>query len=132
MARELGIEGPYSVTYHLHPPVLRRLGHAARSCRLGQPYESAFRALRRMRRLRGTPLDVFGWDRDRRMERGLVGEFRQAVEASLADPSQTYDDRVAVAESALAIKGYAQVKEQSVQRWRDTVAGLRRGVPANA
>src|SRR5580658_622459 len=26
VARELGIEGPYSVTYHLHPPVLRRLG----------------------------------------------------------------------------------------------------------
>jgi indolepyruvate ferredoxin oxidoreductase len=25
-ARDLGIEGPYTVTYHLHPPVLRRLG----------------------------------------------------------------------------------------------------------
>ena len=131
VARELGIEGPYSVAYHLHPPVLRRLGMRKKLV-LGPSYAVAFRALRRMRHLRGTRWDVFGWDRDRRMERGLVGEFRQAVEASLADPSQTYDDRVAVAESALAIKGYAQVKEQSVQRWRDTVAGLRRGVPANA
>ncbi len=128
VARELGIQGPYSVAYHLHPPVLRRLGMRKKLV-LGPSYAVAFRALRRMRHLRGTPWDVFGWDRDRRMERGLVGEFRQAVEASLADASQTYDDRVAVAESALAIKGYAQVKEQSVQRWRDTVAGLRRGVP---
>ena len=127
VARELGIQGPYSVAYHLHPPILRRLGMRKKLV-LGNSYAVAFRVLRRMRHLRGTNFDVFGWDRDRRMERALVPEFRQMVEESLADPSLSYDDRVAVAKSALAVKGYAQVKEQSVQQWRDAVAGLRRGV----
>ncbi len=121
VAQELGIEGPYSVTYHLHPPVLRRLG-MRKKLALGTSYTAAFRVLRRMRRLRGTPFDVFGWDRDRRMERALVHEYRRLVEESLADASLDYDARVAVAESALAVKGYAQVKEQSVARWRDQLA----------
>jgi indolepyruvate ferredoxin oxidoreductase len=131
VAREVGIDGPYSVTYHLHPPVLRRLG-MRKKLALGTSYVLAFRVLHRMRRLRGTPFDVFGWDRDRRMERALVHEYRHMVEELLADGSLSYDDRVAVAESVLAIKGYADVKERSVQQWRDTVADLRRGVPSTA
>jgi indolepyruvate ferredoxin oxidoreductase len=131
VARELGIEGPYSVTYHLHPPVLRRLGMRNKLA-LGASYEAAFRVLHRMRRLRGTPFDVFGWDRDRRMERALVAEYRQLVLESLADASVSYDGRVAVAESVLMVKGYAEVKERSVQNWRDRVAALRRDVPVSA
>ena len=78
-----------------------------------------------MRRLRGTPFDVFGWDRDRRMERALVHEYRLLVEESIADASLSYEDRVAIAESALAVKGYAQVKEQSVARWRAQLGHVR-------
>ena len=58
-ARDLGIEGPYSVTYHLHPPVLRWLGDAEETAaqravrrRLpgAAPDEAAARhALRRLR-----------------------------------------------------------------------------------
>ena len=60
VARDLGIDGPYRVTYHLHPPVLRRLG-LARKLPLGWPYElgvpraapdeaAARHAVRRVRR----------------------------------------------------------------------------------
>ena len=121
VAADLGLEGPYSVTYHLHPPVLRRLG-LSRKLPLGRPYEAAFRVLRRMRRLRGTPLDVFGWDPDRRLERALVLEYEQLVRAAADLP---YDTQVALAASATEIKGYGEIKERAVRRWRDEVAELR-------
>jgi indolepyruvate ferredoxin oxidoreductase len=120
-ARSLGIEEPYTVTYHLHPPVLRRLG-LTHKLPMGRPYAVAFRGLRAMRRLRGTPFDVFGWDRDRREERALIREFERLVSDSVGLP---YEQQVRLAQSVLSIKGYGPVKEAAVARWREAVASLR-------
>ncbi len=46
--------------YKLHPPILRALG-MKRKISLGATAKPAFTVLRAMRRLRGTPLDVFGY-----------------------------------------------------------------------
>jgi indolepyruvate ferredoxin oxidoreductase len=125
-ARELGIDGPYSVTYHLHPPILRRLG-MSRKLPLGKPYELAFRVLRPMKRLRGTPLDVFGWDKDRRQERAVIAEYERLIdEVGAAGPADAdYDTFVRIAESAQSVKGYGPIKEAAVAAWRAQVAGLR-------
>jgi len=130
-ARDLRIDGPYRVTYHLHPPVLRRLG-LRRKLPLGAPYALAFRGLARMKRLRGTPFDVFGWDRDRRMERALIAEYELLIgeltgDAALPIPAVPYETLVRIADSALAIKGYGPVKESAVAAWRTRVAALRAG-----
>lgn len=119
MARDLGIDGPYKVTYHLHPPALRRLG-LQKKLPMGKPYELAFRALRRMKGLRGTPLDVFGWDRDRRMERKLIDEYEQLVNDAL-ERGASYDDLVDLANSPMTIKGYGPIKERAVAAWRERV-----------
>jgi indolepyruvate ferredoxin oxidoreductase len=116
VARELGFDGPYKVTYHLHPPVLRRRGMMDK-LPLGKPSEIAFPALRRMKRLRGTPLDVFGWDPDRRMERALIGEYEQLMDDALRRVD-AYDDLVGLAESPLSIKGYGPIKERAAAAWR--------------
>ncbi len=128
VAGDLGIEGRYAVTYHLHPPILRRLG-MTKKLPMGRPYAVAFHALRGMKRLRGTPLDVFGWDRDRRTERAVIEEYEHLVRdrlaaagpAGQADPAG-YDGLVRIAESALGIKGYGPIKEDAVVRWRAAVA----------
>ncbi len=125
VARELGIDGGYKLTYHLHPPVLRRLGRD-RKVPMGRPYAYAFEVLRRMRRLRGTPFDIFGWDRDRRLERALIEEYHELIESALADESLGYRARVDLAVSAQSIKGYGPVKERSVAAWRREVAEARR------
>jgi len=122
-ARDLGIDGPYTVKYHLHPPLLRRLG-LKHKLPMGAPYALGFQALARMRRLRGTPLDVFGWDRDRRLERALITEYEQLITTAL-DAGTAYGDLVWLAGSALSVKGYASVKEGAVQRWRAEVARYR-------
>jgi indolepyruvate ferredoxin oxidoreductase len=129
-AAELGIDGPYRVTYHLHPPTLRRLGMKSK-LPLGRPYAVAFRGLRGMRRLRGTPFDLFGLDPDRRTERALLAEYPSLVTTALGDGT-SYDDLVALASSAMAIKGYGPIKEASVARWRDHVAALRAAAPVAA
>ncbi len=62
------------VAYNLHPPLLRSLG-LKRKLELGSWFKPSFRALRRMRRLRGTPLDPFGRAEVRRVERELIAEY---------------------------------------------------------
>jgi indolepyruvate ferredoxin oxidoreductase len=125
-AAELGIEGPYSLQYHLHPPVLRQIG-LRKKLPLGKPYGAAFHALRRMKRLRGTSLDPFGWHRDRRMERALIVEYQSLIEEIL-DPASAadYAAQVQIAESAMVVRGYGPIKEAAIERWRGTVAQLRR------
>jgi len=122
LARELGIEGPYRVTYHLHPPVLRRLG-MHRKLPMGRPYVMAFRVLRAMRTLRGTPLDLFGLDRDRRMERALIEEYAELLDGAAQWP---YQLQVELATSVRSVKGYAEIKERAATEWRSHTERLRR------
>jgi indolepyruvate ferredoxin oxidoreductase len=126
IAADLGIEGDYEVRYHLHPPVLRRIG-LKQKLPMGKTYEMAFRVLRPMKRLRGTPFDIFGWDRDRRMERSLVQEYAALVDdLVVGSPGLAYETKLAAAGSAMSIKGFGPVKEAAVDRWRSEVAELRR------
>jgi len=101
---------------------------------MGRPYRLAFGVLRPLKRLRGTRLDVFGWDRDRRMERALIDEYRGLIESMIGDAGPfSYETRVRLARSAMAIKGYGPVKEANVARWHHEIEEIRLGalgVPA--
>ena len=79
----------------------------------------AFRGLAAARRVRGTPLDLFGRDRHRREERALVEEYGALVEAALAGP---HDEAVALASSIQAVRGYEDIKSEAIARWREQVA----------
>jgi indolepyruvate ferredoxin oxidoreductase len=80
-----------------------------------------------MKRLRGTPFDVFGWDRDRRSERALIDDYERLTAEVMAPSSAVpYETLVRIAESAMSIKGYAEIKETAVAAWRAQVAELRR------
>lgn len=125
VAQDYGIDGPYKVTYHLHPPTLRRLG-LKRKLPMGKPYELAFRALRHMKGLRGTPFDIFGYDPDRRLERALIDEYEHLVRGMGGQP---YDTQVRIAESVQEIKGYAEVKDLAVARWREHLAEIQAATP---
>jgi indolepyruvate ferredoxin oxidoreductase len=118
IARDLGIEGQYALRYHLHPPFLRRLG-LQHKLALGWLYALAFMLLRALKPLRGTIFDVFGWDRDRRLERAVIREYQQLVEQKvLAGDSAPYAAKLELAASALTIKGYGPIKERAIAAWR--------------
>jgi indolepyruvate ferredoxin oxidoreductase len=130
-AREIGGPGA-RVVYQLHPPLLRALG-LERKIGLGEWFTPAFRVLRRMRRLRGTALDPFGYAEIRRVERRLVVRYREAVEAAIgALAPETAPQVLALSELPDLVRGYEGVKLATVEefdaRLVDLSAQCRAGV----
>jgi indolepyruvate ferredoxin oxidoreductase len=106
------------VTYKLHPPSMKRLG-LEQKIGLGRSGDVAFAVLRRMKFLRGTPLDIFGNTAHRKMERGLVDEYQGMIEAVVADLHlDSYDKALRIAELPDMIRGYEGVKEANVEKFR--------------
>jgi len=88
-------------------------------------FAPAFKALRAMKGLRGTALDVFGYAPIRRVERQLIDEYRGLIETVLAKLAPAnHDDAVAVAQLPDEIRGYEQIKLDSVKRFRDSATKL--------
>jgi indolepyruvate ferredoxin oxidoreductase len=117
--------GPGSrVSYRLHPPVLRSLG-LQHKVELGPWFKPAFQVLRSSRRLRGTPADVFGYSRIRRLERQLIADYRASVEGALSQLSPGNHEVVTrIAALPDMIRGYEQVKLANVARYRRELAAL--------
>ncbi len=114
-----------SVEWHLHPPILRALG-MKRKLRLGSWFAPVFRALRFGKRLRGTRLDPFGYAQVRCEERTLAREY----EAMMLDVLTRLDaarhrDAVALANLPDEVRGYEDVKLESIARYRGLVTELR-------
>ena len=112
------------IWFNIHPPLLRAMG-LDRKLKLGTWFVPAFRVLRAMRGLRGTPLDVFGYARVRRTERGLIDEYRELVRAGVArlEPG-TRDTVVELCELPDMIRGYEEIKLRSVERFRERARRL--------
>ncbi len=110
--------------FHLHPPLLRALG-MRRKLRLGRWFVPVFRVLRRGRRLRGTPLDPFGYAGVRRVERALPGEYLALVDAALERLTPgTLDAVVEVVRLPELVRGYEDIKLANVVRFRTRGAEL--------
>lgn len=107
----------------LHPPLLRSLG-LKRKLKLGAWFTPFLKLLRGMKGLRGTPLDVFGYDVIRKTERALIGEYRAAVEGLLPTLATDYDRAVKVAELPDLVRGYDHVKLRNVATYRAQMAAL--------
>ena len=117
--------GVARTTYHLHPPMLRALG-MKRKLRLGGWFTPGLRMLKAGRRLRGTPLDPFGYSHLRRVERRLPDEYRGHVEAALeALSADTHATCVALAELPELVRGYEEIKLRGVERFAERGAELR-------
>ncbi len=106
----------------LHPPVLRSLG-MRRKIGMGRTAVPLFRALHAARRLRGTPLDPFGRARVRRVERALVEEYCDAMATAMAHLGpDTAETVAAIAALPEQVRGYEQIKLDSVERYRAAMA----------
>ncbi|MDJ0754637.1 MAG: indolepyruvate ferredoxin oxidoreductase family protein [Ardenticatenaceae bacterium] len=115
--------GPQAkVTYQLHPPFMRALG-MKKKIPIGRWFKPFFRLLYAMRGLRGTPFDLFGYANVRRVERELIGEYRQLIEELLTPlKSENYDAAVALAALPDMIRGYEEIKLAGVEKFRRAVA----------
>ena len=89
----------------------------------------AFKILARLRFLRGTPFDPFGYTRERRVERQLIGEYEETIDSVIAHLTpETHAASVCLAALPLGIRGYGHVKEATIARARAEGAELAKSV----
>ena len=124
---EQQFEGDYRLTFHLAPPLLAKTdsvtGHLIKRAFPGATMK-LFRLLAKMKGLRGSRWDVFGYSAERRQERALIEEYRKTLEQLLADVnSDNYPTAVAVASLPDMIRGFGHIKQENIEKfkWQRTV-----------
>jgi indolepyruvate ferredoxin oxidoreductase len=112
------------VRYMLHPPILRAMG-LNRKIALGKWFDTLYGLLTRVKGLRGTPLDVFGYAKVRQVERQLIGQYRGLMEEAVNGlTAQNYEEAVRLAELPDIIRGYEEVKLRNVEKFWHEVEKL--------
>ena len=112
------------VSWNLHPPILRAMG-MKNKIRLGHWFTPAMRTLQAGKRLRGTPFDVFGYAKVRRMERALVTEYVDVVGKLCSKISADNVERaVELAKLPDVVRGYEQIKLANVDTFREQARTL--------
>ncbi|HXA06362.1 MAG TPA: indolepyruvate ferredoxin oxidoreductase family protein [Bryobacteraceae bacterium] len=111
-------EAAESVSYNLHPPLLRALG-MKRKLQMGPWFRVPLRWLARLKMLRGTPFDAFGYAELRRQERALIAWYRKLVEDVL---DHVTPDNLPLATEIAAlpdqIRGYENIKMEKIREVR--------------
>jgi indolepyruvate ferredoxin oxidoreductase len=119
---EAEFEGRYRLKFHLAPPLLARPDpHTgiARKMAFGPWVLPVFKLLARMKRLRGTAFDLFGYTAERCAERMLIAEYEQDVEEILAELCQAnHQEAVALASLADEVRGFGHIKTASIEQMR--------------
>jgi indolepyruvate ferredoxin oxidoreductase len=126
-------EGDYKLNFHLAPPLLARPDPV--TGRIGKMQFGAwmmpvFGVLARLRFLRGTPLDIFGYTEERRTERALIGEYEALVDELLTRlDADNHPVAVQLASLPDEIRGYGHVKSRHLaavrEKWSALLARLR-------
>ncbi|WP_027259037.1 indolepyruvate ferredoxin oxidoreductase family protein [Leisingera aquimarina] len=131
---EAEFEGDLKLSYHLAPPMLGGSDPDGRpkKRKFSAGMERGFRLLAKLKSLRGTPLDIFGYTAERKMERALIKQYEGDMKEWLpkASPEIT-EPLLALAELPLQIRGFGPVKmaneQKAAKRREELLAALRQG-----
>ncbi|MBI4694821.1 MAG: indolepyruvate ferredoxin oxidoreductase family protein [Gammaproteobacteria bacterium] len=128
--------GDHRIHFHLAPPLFARRDPAngRQQKREYGPWLLRFlRLLRHGKRLRGTAFDVFGYTRERRMERQLVTDYEALVAKVIASlDHDTHDTAVALLALPERVRGYGLVKERAIADMREQERALLAALAAPA
>jgi indolepyruvate ferredoxin oxidoreductase len=107
------------VSFHLAPPMLGGLDANGRPKKrqFGPWMLRIFGVLSRLKAVRGTPFDPFGYTAERRMERGLIKQFESDFKTlPSAVDEKNVDLLVELALLPLSIRGFGPVKEANKEK----------------
>jgi indolepyruvate ferredoxin oxidoreductase len=115
-------EGDYKISFNLAPPLFSKrdphTGHLIKR-RFPSVLMLGFRMLALLKILRGTRYDPFGKTQERKMERALIGEYRDLVIEVLGRLNpDNYQEAIALLSLVDQVRGFGHVKEASVVRYR--------------
>lgn len=117
-----------ALKFHLSPPLL-----AKHDPNTGRPKKmefggwafSVFKLLAKLKGLRGTAFDIFGYTEERKMERQLIDDYFASIEKVIAELTpQRLDTAVALASVPEQIRGFGPVKLASIEPARKREAVL--------
>ncbi|MGO4573545.1 indolepyruvate ferredoxin oxidoreductase family protein [Microvirga sp. 2TAF3] len=105
--------------FHLAPPLLARKDPATglpRKMSFGPWIMKAFGVLARMKGLRGTPFDIFGYTHERRTERQLIRDYEVLIQEIVTklDPAN-HAAAVGLANIPQKIRGFGHIKERNLK-----------------
>ncbi|MEO0912641.1 MAG: indolepyruvate ferredoxin oxidoreductase family protein, partial [Pseudomonadota bacterium] len=127
-------DGTQKIRFHLAPPILgkRAKDGTPLKSKFGPWILKAFRLLAKFKGLRGTPLDIFGYTAERKMERNLIKSYKSDLkDVSAAFTPDTRDLAIAWAEIPLQIRGFGHIKaanaEAAAKHRAELLAGIRAG-----
>jgi indolepyruvate ferredoxin oxidoreductase len=111
-------EGDYTLQFHLAPPLLAerdpRTGHLRKRI-FGSWMLPLFAVLARLKFLRGTVFDIFGYSDERRGERRLIGEYEAVIDELLSRLDRdNHPLAVAIARLPEGIRGFGHIKEANL------------------
>ena len=127
-------DGDFKMTFNLAPPILSKMGPNGRPIKreFGPWLERPLRLLAKLKVLRGTPFDVFGYTAERKMERALITQYETDMKTVLRVLNdQNRDAIVALAELPLKISGFGPVKlkneGEAAKRREELLIAIRMG-----
>jgi indolepyruvate ferredoxin oxidoreductase len=122
-------DGEFSIKFNLAPPLFSKKdanGHLVKA-EYGSWMWQAFKVLAKLKKLRGTAFDLFGRTEERKMERRLIGEYRDTVLALLDKLTQdNYALAIDIAALPEKVRGFGHVKDNAVARYHAELAELRK------
>ncbi|MDX1722969.1 MAG: indolepyruvate ferredoxin oxidoreductase family protein [Pseudomonas sp.] len=126
---EAQFQGDYRLEFHLAPSWLSKpdpVTGQPRKRRFGPWMLKAFGLLAGFKVLRGTPLDLFGYSAERKLELQLIEDYERSIDYLLEQLNAgNYRSAVALAELPEQIRGYGHVKEQSLIKVREQECQLK-------
>ena len=127
-------DGDFKMTFHLAPPILGSTGSDGRPRKrqFGEWMLGPMKVLAKMKILRGTPLDIFGYSAERRMERDLIKQYERDIKEIMPLVSlKTQDVAVALARLPLDIRGFGPVlranEAKAAKRREELLSVIRSG-----
>ena len=114
------LDGNYKIEYSLAPPVFggrnKNTGKYPKR-KLPSFTYYIFNILKWFKFVRGTPFDIFGLSKHRKLERKLIHEYELMLSEILSSINiDNYDVAVKIASLPEHIKGYDVVKESSIEK----------------
>ncbi|MBN7798495.1 indolepyruvate ferredoxin oxidoreductase family protein [Parahaliea mediterranea] len=110
-------EGDYELRFNLAPPLLAKrdpgTGHLVKR-EFGPWMMTAFEWLAKLRRLRGTRWDVFGYTAERRRERQDIADYEAVLETICRElDADNYAPALELARLPAKLRGYGHVKDRN-------------------
>ncbi len=120
-------DGNYKLHFHLAPPLLAKKdaqGHLVKR-EFGSWVFSVFKLIAKLRGLRGTAFDMFGYTTERKVERQLIAEYEHTIADLLASlDSGNVGLAAEIASIPEHIRGYGHVKEEHLHAAKQREAEL--------